>query len=115
MDGVELKGLAELQAAIRERANTEAVKSVVKKHGASMQTRMQRNADFRMGYQTGATRRSIGLAMSFDGLTATVGPTTYYSPYLEWGTRYMSAQPFVGPAFDVEEVLFLNDLRKLVR
>lgn len=50
---------------------------------------------------TGATRNSIGV--DFDtsgGLTADIGPTTAYAPYLEFGTGRMSPRPFMGPAAD---------------
>ncbi|MCC8039164.1 MAG: HK97 gp10 family phage protein [Bacteroidales bacterium] len=115
MSDITWTGLNELRQAIEERCNTQAVQTVVKKNGAGLQTKMQRNAVFVKGYSTGATRQSIGLSLSDGGMTATVQPGTYYSPYLEYGTRYMSAQPFVGPSFNSQKVLFLNDLQKLVR
>lgn len=49
---------------------------------------------------TGATKNSIGADISPDGLHAEVGPTTSYSPYLEWGTSRMGPYPFMGPALD---------------
>ena len=50
---------------------------------------------------TGATRNSIGVDFdSSDGFSATIGPTTAYAPYLEFGTGRMSPRPFMGPAAD---------------
>lgn len=37
------------------------------------------------------------------------GPTTYYAPFLEYGTRFMSPRPFMIPAGDLaEKVLFAS-------
>lgn len=53
---------------------------------------------------TGATRNSIGTDFTGDGrngtMTATIGPTTNYAPYLEFGTRRMAPRAFMGPALD---------------
>lgn len=108
-------GLNELRQALEERTNTQAIQTVVRKNGAALQTKMQRDAVFTKGYSTGATRQSIRLTLSDGGMTATVEPGTYYSPYVEYGTRFMAAQPFVGPAFNAQKNLFLSDLEKLVR
>ena len=37
------------------------------------------------------------------------------TPYLEYGTRFMDAQPFVRPAFDEQKEKFKDDMQKLVR
>lgn len=47
---------------------------------------------------TGATKNSI--STDVQGLTAEVGPTTEYAPFIEGGTSRAPAQPFAGPAFD---------------
>ena len=44
---------------------------------------------------------------------ARVKPTTKYSPYVEYGTRFMDKQPFVKPAFQKVKKEFVNDLKKL--
>ena len=48
-------------------------------------------------------------------MTAESGPTTEYSPYLEYGTRFMSKQPFVKPALEEQEKKFNADMQKLVK
>lgn len=51
---------------------------------------------------TGALRNSIGADFTAsDGLTAMVGPTVNYAKYQEFGTRYITPQPFMGPAADI--------------
>lgn len=120
-------GLNELQRGLIERSHLEEAKMAVKKNGAELQTGIQRKANFKGHYEyragrgkvfvkpSGTTRRSVGLRIRNSGLTAVSGPTTEYSGYLEHGTRFMNAQPFVRPAFNVQKPKFVADLRKLVK
>jgi HK97 gp10 family phage protein len=45
-----------------------------------------------------------------DSYIATIGPTTFYAPFLEFGTVKMSPRPFLWPAADMHEVDFTNGL-----
>lgn len=108
-------GMDKVEKALRKNVQMSDVKKCIRHHGTKLQQRMQTNADFKMGYQTGQTKRSIGLEMQDSGLTASVGPETDYSPYLELGTRFMEAQPFVKPAYDDQKVEFRKDLQRLMR
>lgn len=114
--GLKVTGLKELQKALldKERTHDKAVKKIVRHHGAELQRVMMRNAIFVKGYSHGDTQRSITFEITQGGFTAVVGPTTDYSPYLEYGTRYMQAQPFVHKSVDEQKVKFFNDLKKLV-
>ncbi len=38
------------------------------------------------------------------------GPTTFYSPFLEYGTRFMSPRPFMIPSGDLAEVVFIRSV-----
>lgn len=53
---------------------------------------------------TGFLRGSIGTTITGGALsteiTAVVGPTASYAPYVEWGTSRMAPAAFMGPAFD---------------
>lgn len=91
------------------------VKKTVKLNGSELERKMKRNASFTKGYQTGETKRSIGLEIKDQGLTAEVKPTTHYAPYLEFGTRFAAAQPFVKPSFAVQEKVFIKDMRRLMK
>lgn len=115
MARLKVDGLEELQKALKDNVKMDDVKRVVRYHGAALQKNMQGKADFKMGYQTGQTKRSIGLEIQDDGFTAEVGPETDYSPYLEYGTRFMEAQPFVRPSFDHQKGLFKKDMQKLMK
>jgi HK97 gp10 family phage protein len=35
--------------------------------------------------------------------------------YLEYGTRFMDAQPFVRPAYNEQKAKFIRDMNKLTR
>lgn len=115
MPKLEIKGLDKIEKALKENVTMNDVKRVVRQNGSQMQKQMMTNADFKKGYQTGTTKRSITLEYKDGGFTAEVEPGTDYSPYVEYGTRYMDAQPFVKPAYDSQKIKFKSDLDKLMR
>lgn len=57
---------------------------------------------------TGATKNSIATTVEGGGMDAlaTIGPTTDYSIYLEFGTAVMPARPFLRPALDATKPEF---------
>lgn len=115
MAKIKIDGLDKLEKKLKANVTLNDVKRVVKQNGSELQRRMQSKADFKKGYQTGTTKRSIGLEIQDGGLTAESGPETEYSPYVEYGTRFMEAQPFVRPALEEQAQQFKRDLEKLVR
>lgn len=115
MASLRVVGLDKLEKKLKENVKLDDVKKVVKHNGAQLQQKMQHKADFVKGYQTGQTKDSIGLELTNGGFTASVGPETEYSAYLEYGTRFMEAQPFVRPALEEQEKKFKSDLEKLMR
>ena len=68
-------------------------------------------AQGRVPVDTGETKNSIGADIV--GLTAVIGPTTYYAPFLEYGTYKMPPRPFMGPAADQVEPGFIEAMRQL--
>ena len=115
MPSIKITGMEELQKKLKQNVKLDDVKRVVRHNGAQLQVKMQNKADFTRGYQTGTTKRSIELTITDGDMTAVVEPTTEYSPYLEYGTRFMDAQPFVNPAFNEQKEKFKQDMQKLVR
>lgn len=124
----ELKGLEKLQTKLQRTAKMEEVERIVEKHGEAMQKKAVTNASkFRGHYEgrgknrrfvrpTGATKRSISVnSGKIDRFKYRVAPGTDYAAYVELGTRKMSAQPFIKPAFDDQKRLFKNDLERLVK
>ena len=112
-----IEGLEELKAGLKGRMDLVPVENLVKKHGAQLPSRTQENmrAAYVHGYSTGRTRRSVKPIFSDAGMTVSVGPTTDYFPYLEYGTRFMNAMPTLKPAFDVQSVMFINELKRLMQ
>ena len=115
------EGDEEFKKALKERAKSDVVKNIVKKHSADLQRKAMRNARFKGHYEgkrfvkpTGTLKRSISLDISYDGMTGTVGPTVHYGGYVERGTRFMDAQPYLKPAFVDVKNAFISDLKKLV-
>lgn len=115
MPKIKFEGAEELLKKLKANVTLDDVKKTVKKNGREMQQKIQSNAKFTKGYQTGTTKRSVGLEIKDGGLTAESGAETEYAPYLEFGTRFMEAQPFIRPAFDEQKKQFQNDMNKLVR
>lgn len=70
----------------------------------------------RAAVDTGAMRSSIGTDITRHGegpgygTEAEIGPTVEYAPYVEAGTERQPPQPFMGPAADEVEPMFLAAL-----
>ena len=111
MATLKIEGIAKLNKGLKKRMDMSAVQTVVRKNGADMQKKAQRNAPV----DTGTLKRSIGIDISDGGMTATVEPTAEYAPYVELGTRFMEAQPYLKPAFEEQKKQFEKDLQKLAR
>lgn len=118
---IQIDGLKELQAALKKNATMQDAKNVVQKNGKQLLAETVKNAGettFHKGYFTGNTKQNIagqGLKIADGGLTATVGATTDYGPYLENGTRFMAAEPFLkGPA-KAQAQQFKADMNKLTK
>ena len=124
----EFRGLDKLQQKLKTAAKMQEVEQLVEKHGAEMQKKAVKNAErFRGHYEgrgskkhfvkpTGATKRSISVNSSkLDRFKYRVAPGTEYAVYVELGTRKMSAQPFIKPAFDQQKELFKRDLERLLK
>ena len=112
---IEVFHCEELVQKLKDNVKLDDVKRVVRHNGSQLNEKIVQNANFVRGYQTGTTKRSVQLRFENGDLTAVAGPTTHYAPYLEWGTRFMSAQPFVGPAFNAQKGKFHSDLSRLMK
>lgn len=125
---VKVTGFKELEVKLKKNADMNEVKRIVRKNGAELQQKAKRKAEFKghLEYDktvkayvfknpTGNLKRSIDLEITDAGKTAEVEPTADYGAYVELGTRFMSAQPFLGPAFNEQKEKFKQDMRKLTR
>lgn len=64
--------------------------------------KVERSAKRACPVDTGRLRSSITHEIQQDaqGLLAVIGTDVNYAPYVELGTRYMAAQPFLRPALE---------------
>lgn len=104
------KGINELKVKLKKNADLELVKKAVMLNTSEM----QRNAMRKAPYDTGHLMRSIGLALGDRGFTGHVRANADYAGYLEWGTRYMYAKPYMRPAYNEQKKKFKNDLKRLM-
>lgn len=111
MGGIKVVGLEKLQKKLKQNVRMEDVKKVVRHNGAEMQAKAQQNAPV----DTGTLKRSIGLEIADGGMSAEVEPMAEYAPYVELGTRFMEAQPYLKPAFEEQSKEFRKDMQKLVK
>ena len=110
MGDIKIVGMEKLQKKLKKNVRLDDVKRVVRHNGAEMQEKAQRNAPV----DTGTLKRRIGLEITDGGMSAEVEPTAAYAPYVELGTRFMEAQPYLKPAFDEQKEKFKKDMKKLV-
>lgn len=47
--------------------------------------------------------------------TIDFGPTTHYSPFLEYGTRFMAPRPFMIPAGDLAEAVLMASIVEFIK
>lgn len=107
----EIKGLKELEKQLSENATLEDVKPIVKMHGAKLQEYSMR----KVVVDTGTLKRSIMLSSHDNGYTTRIKALVDYASYVEWGTRYQTAQPFIKPSYDKVKIQFKKDLERLFK
>lgn len=109
--GVKLIGFEKLDAKLTKNMDLSKVKATVKKNGVQLQKTAQKNAPI----DTGNLRQKITLEITDGGKTAEVESTAEYGAYVELGTRFMKAQPYLKPAFEEQKEKFKADMKELVR
>ncbi len=102
-------GMDVLCGHLQSAVDMEAVKAAVKFHGSEMQT----TAQICCPVKTGTLKDSIELDIADGGLTAIVEPYAEYAAYVEYGTRFMAAQPYIRPAYNQESARFFDTIKKL--
>lgn len=118
---VKLGGSDELIKMMKEKQKLTEFKKVVERNGKAMEQKMIDNTSYFTGWYdssgryhppTGATKKSISGKMY--GLSYITGPTTYYSPYVNFGTSKMTPRPFVTDAFNSQKEIYKRELGDLV-
>lgn len=108
---IKLEGLEELGEVLIRNCDLKAAKAVVLKNASRLQEKAQHKAPI----HTGTLMRSITVRTQDNGMTGVVGPTAEYGGYVEKGTRFMAAQPYLEPSLNEVTPQFMSDLKKLVR
>lgn len=124
---LKLEGMDELLRALnKKKVAGPKLKQVVMRNGTKLHQAAQRKAVFKGHYAwvkgkgrifvkpTGNLRRNIRLRIEDGGYTAKVRAGAEYSGYVELGTRYMAAQPYLQPALNEIEGQFKGDLEALI-
>ena len=64
---------------------------------------------------TGNLKNSIDVEFENDGLTAIVAPHTEYAAFVEFGTRRMSAYPYMIPAAERNRPAFIAAMKQMLK
>ncbi len=104
----EFSGADELLKKLKKAASHEDVTDAVKINTAEL----ARNAIRSTPVDTGFLKRSITPEVT--GLVGRVRVGAEYGAYVELGTRFMAAQPYIAPNFMSQRIKFLNDLKRLM-
>ena len=106
-----LVGVEAIQGKLRKNVNLSDVKRVVATNGAELTRNSQRLAPV----DTGRLAGSINMSIEDGGMTAVTRDGVNYGKYLDTGTRFMSAQPFMTPAHNLQASKFKRDMEMLVK
>ena len=109
--GVRLEGFKEFQAKLKDSAKLDDVRRAVQYRGS----RLQQIAHDLAPNRTGQLQRSITHEERDGGFTAEIAPHTNYAAYVEYGTRYKEARPYIRPAFMQESQGLKEDLKRLMK
>ena len=109
--GITIAGLERTKARIHAALDTAAAEQVVKAYAAKLQQEAMRKAPV----DTGNLKRSIMLNIAEDGMEATVTATAEYAAYVEYGTRFMNAQPYMKPAAEMIRPEFQEAMKHAVK
>lgn len=109
---VEVRGVKETLAKID--LMDARVRQGIKEEVAKSALNIQLGAKQRCPVRTGALRNSI--VVNFYGfMSAQVGTSLPYAPFVEFGTRKMAAKPYLFPAFEEERPKFEERLAEVIR
>ena len=103
--------MKEMQKMLNEVANLKDIQNAVKVNT----TEMHQKASRKVPVDTGHLRRSLTIDFRDGGLTGRVSTNVEYAMYVEFGTRFQSAQPFFRPALYEQRPLFAKDMSRLLK
>jgi len=116
-----LIGARELQRHLQKMSDDIAMKTKRETYAAGLE--VQKIARLRLrgkeggtkAWKTGFLANSIIVEKLDKGMMVEIGPTAPYGPYIEYGTRKMSARPFLHPAWLAVDEKFLHKIKKILQ
>lgn len=110
---MEIKISLDVEKILREFNKTETVEKDVSKLIKNTLHNIERDAKKECPYDTGRLRGSIttNIISTYSG---EVGTNVEYAGWVEYGTRYQSAQPYFEPAVEKNEDKFNEELDKII-
>ena len=91
----------------------DAARQTVEEFSYVLEAEMKQNVVEKNIIDTGALLNSTQVQrFEDDGLTSYTGPSVEYAIHHEYGTRYMAARPFVGPAVESIRADFVRTLKE---
>lgn len=111
MYSLEFKGVTELQRTIATAQKLDDVKKLIRQHTANMARITSRLAPVKTGFM----KRSLVTSIVDGGLTGIAEFYAEYTPYQEWGTRWMPGKFFLKRGFETASNEFISDMQRLVK
>lgn len=116
---IDMRGLSQLEKKLLKGVSKEKISQVVRLNTAELTQKAKDRAPVSTkktnpGGDHGQLKRSIIPSVGSGGLVGKVNATVDYAEYVEMGTRFMAAQPYMKPAFDQQKEVFLDDMKKLI-
>lgn len=116
---IDMRGLSQLEKKLLKGVSKEKISQVVRLNTAELTQKAKDRAPISTektnpGGAHGQLKRSIIPSVGSGGLVGKVNATVDYAQYVEMGTRFMAAQPYMKPAFDQQKEVFLDDMKKLI-
>lgn len=110
---MEIKISSDVEKILREFNKTATVEKDVSKLIKNTLHNIERDAKKECPYDTGRLRGSIttNIISTYSG---EVGTNVEYAGWVEYGTRYQSAQPYFEPAVEKNEDKFNEELDKII-
>jgi HK97 gp10 family phage protein len=109
--GLEVKGIDALAGKLKKNATLKDVKDTVRLNTAELHMNAKREAPV----DTGFLKRAIKMNVSDGGFKGVVVSAAHYAPYVEYGTRYMYPRMHIRPAFYMQRIQFIHDMKRLMK
>ena len=106
---VKVVGIERVVGKLRKNATMDDVKNVVKSNVTEMTNNAQRLSPVDTGFLKGSITLNIG------GLEGSTDVGAHYGGYVNNGTRFMGARPFLTNAFELQRENFRREMKMLVK